>query len=61
MSSQIQEGMETYVDMITDHDLSMLQPTGILSDVSVTVLEYMGLKPASDMTGNNLLKKLWKP
>jgi len=49
------EGNRPFADMITDHDLSLLQPTGILSDVSVTVLTYMGLKPASDMTGNNLL------
>ncbi len=49
------EGVRPYGDMIIEHDLSMLQPTGILSDVTITVLTYMGLKPAGDMTGNNLL------
>jgi len=49
------EGNRPFKDMIAEHDLSMLQPTGILSDIPVTILTYMGLKPAPDMTGNNLL------
>ena len=48
-------GQTLYKDMIIEHDLSMLQPTGILSDVTVTLLEYMGLKPPVEMTGHNLL------
>lgn len=48
-------GQTLYKDMIVEHDLSMLQPTGILSDVTVTVLEYMGLRAAPEMTGHNLL------
>jgi 2,3-bisphosphoglycerate-independent phosphoglycerate mutase len=48
-------GQTLYKDMIVEHDLSMLQPTGILSDITVTVLEYMGLQAPSEMTGHNLL------
>ncbi|MFZ6035912.1 MAG: 2,3-bisphosphoglycerate-independent phosphoglycerate mutase [Patescibacteria group bacterium] len=49
------KGHPLYKDLIQDHDLSMLQPTGILSDVPVTILTYMGIKPPEEMTGNNLL------
>lgn len=49
------QGKTLYADMIQDHDLSMLQPTGILSDVPVTILNYMGLKLSPEMTGHNLL------
>lgn len=49
------QGNTPYKDMITDHDLSMLQPTGILSDIPVTVLIHMGLKPHEGMTGNDLI------
>lgn len=49
------EGQRLYADMIQDHDLSMLQPTGILSDVAVTILTFMGLTPPAEMTGHNLL------
>ncbi|MFA6098596.1 MAG: 2,3-bisphosphoglycerate-independent phosphoglycerate mutase [Patescibacteria group bacterium] len=49
------KGQTLYKDMIVDHDLSMLQPTGILSDVAVTILAYMGLEPSEEMTGHNLL------
>ena len=49
------EGQTLYKDLIVDHDLSMLQPTGILADVPVTILTYMGIKPPADMSGNNLL------
>ncbi|MBU0597391.1 2,3-bisphosphoglycerate-independent phosphoglycerate mutase [Patescibacteria group bacterium] len=49
------QGHTPYKDMIVDYDLSMLQPTGILSDIAVTALTYMGLKPSPDMTGHNLL------
>lgn len=37
------------------NDLSLLQPVGILSDVTVTVLETMGITKPADMTGRNLL------
>jgi 2,3-bisphosphoglycerate-independent phosphoglycerate mutase len=36
-------------------DLSLLQPVGILSDVSVTILETLGIPKPADMTGRNLL------
>lgn len=49
------KGHQLYKDLIQNHDLSTLQPTGILSDVPVTVLTYMGIKPPEEMTGNNLL------
>ena len=49
------EGKPIYKDLIVDHDLSMLPTTGILSDITVTILKYMGINPASDMTGNDLL------
>jgi len=49
------QGQTPYKDMITDHDLSLLQPTGILSDIPVTVLVHMGLQPHEGMTGNDLL------
>lgn len=49
------EGVTPYKSMITDYDLSMLQPAGILSDIPVTVLKYMNVKPAPTMTGNDLL------
>ncbi len=49
------KGNTPYKDMIIDHDLSMLQPTGILSDIPVTILIHMGLKPDTGMTGNDLL------
>jgi len=49
------QGKTLYADLIQDHDLSMIQPTGILSDVPVTILTYMGIKPSPEMTGHNLL------
>ncbi|XOU94717.1 MAG: 2,3-bisphosphoglycerate-independent phosphoglycerate mutase [Candidatus Kerfeldbacteria bacterium] len=49
------KGNTPFKDIIVDHDLSMLQPTGILSDIPVTILIHMGLKPAVGMTGNDLL------
>lgn len=49
------EGNTPFKDMIVEHDLSMLQPTGILSDIPVTILKYMKIKPTADMTGNDLL------
>ncbi len=49
------KGHPLYKDLIQNHDLSTLQPTGILSDVPVTILTYMGIKPPEEMTGNNLL------
>ncbi|MBI5037115.1 MAG: 2,3-bisphosphoglycerate-independent phosphoglycerate mutase [Candidatus Kerfeldbacteria bacterium] len=44
-----------FPELANDHDLSVLQPTGILSDVPVTILTYMGIKPPEEMSGNNLL------
>ncbi len=49
------KGNTPYKDMISDHDLSMLQPTGILSDIPATILIHMGLKPVEGMTGNDLI------
>ncbi len=49
------EGQVVYRDLIQQHDLSMLPPSGILSDVAVTILTYMGIAPAEEMTGHNLL------
>lgn len=37
------------------NDLSLLQPVGILSDVTVTILETLGITKPADMTGRNLL------
>ncbi len=39
---------------------SVMLPTGILADVSPTVLGLLSLEPPSDMTGRNLLKDLIK-
>ncbi|MEK7167437.1 MAG: hypothetical protein AAB791_00365, partial [Patescibacteria group bacterium] len=36
-------------------DLSLVQPSGILSDVAPTILKIMGLKPSKEMTGKSLL------
>lgn len=49
------EGERPNALMIVDHDLSMLQPSGVLSDVAPTILAHMGLKLSESMTGNNLL------
>lgn len=49
------EGHALTPDLITGTDLSMLQPTGILSDITVTVLTYLGLTPPPEMTGHNVL------
>jgi len=35
-------------------DLSILTPSGVLSDVAPTILETVGLRKGSDMTGTNL-------
>lgn len=48
-------GQNIYKDQIIDHDLGLLQPMGILSDVTATVLQAMGLKKAREMTGHPLL------
>jgi len=48
-------GQNIYKDQIVDHDLGLLQPMGILSDVTATVLQAMGLKKAPEMTGHPLL------
>lgn len=53
--SKAWEGQMLYRDLIQQHDLSMLPPSGILSDVAVTILTYMGIAPSDDMTGHNLL------
>lgn len=39
-------------------DLSMLQPTGLLSDVTPTILGVLGMERAKEMTGANLLEYL---
>lgn len=49
-------GTTPYKDYIQGKDLSVLPPVGILSDVTVTVLQVMNLKPPSEMSGRNLLE-----
>jgi len=49
------EGERPNGSMIVGHDLSMLQPSGVLSDIAPTILAHMGIKPSEGMTGNNLL------
>lgn len=48
-------GNTPYKDLVQNNDLSLLPPVGILSDVTVTVLETMGLQIPEEMTGRNLL------
>jgi 2,3-bisphosphoglycerate-independent phosphoglycerate mutase len=40
---------------VVGHDLSIVQPQGILSDVAPTVLEVFGIKKPKQMTGMSLL------
>ncbi|MBT4723136.1 2,3-bisphosphoglycerate-independent phosphoglycerate mutase [Candidatus Falkowbacteria bacterium] len=40
---------------LVNNDLSLIQPTGLLSDVPVTVLKLMNLDPPEDMTGRSLI------
>ncbi len=49
------EGVTPFKDMIMAHDLSLLQPAGVLSDVTVTILEKMHLPKPPEMTGQPLL------
>ncbi len=48
-------GNTPYKDFIQDDDLSALPPVGILSDVTVTMLQLMKLPVPEEMTGRNLL------
>ncbi|MFC1687455.1 2,3-bisphosphoglycerate-independent phosphoglycerate mutase [Patescibacteria group bacterium] len=48
-------GSTPYKDMVQNNDLSLLPPVGILSDVTVTIIETMGLKTPEEMSGRNLL------
>jgi len=43
---------------IIGNDLSLLAPTGLLSDVTPTILRSVGLELAPEMTGTNLLEYL---
>jgi 2,3-bisphosphoglycerate-independent phosphoglycerate mutase len=47
------KGIETVEDV--GHDLSLLQPVGLLSDVAPTILKLMGLPQPEDMTGRPLI------
>jgi 2,3-bisphosphoglycerate-independent phosphoglycerate mutase len=40
---------------VVNADLSLVQPSGILADISPTVLRILGLPQPSDMRGNSLL------
>jgi 2,3-bisphosphoglycerate-independent phosphoglycerate mutase len=40
---------------VSSQDLSILEPSGLLSDVAPTVLALMGIQKPAEMTGNNLL------
>lgn len=48
-------GQNIYKDQIVNHDLSLIQPIGILSDVTVTILEVMKINKPPEMTGHSLL------
>lgn len=41
---------------VTSQDLSILAPSGMLSDVAPTLLSFMGIPKPAEMTGNNLLE-----
>ncbi len=43
---------------VQNGDLSVLEPSGLLSDVAPTLLELMGIPQPSEMTGRSLLKEL---
>lgn len=49
------KGKGIYKDQIQNHDLSTIQPTGILSDITVTILKFMGLEAPPQMTGHDLM------
>jgi len=36
-------------------DLSLIQPSGLLSDVAPTILKVMDIKPPKEMTGKSLI------
>jgi len=40
---------------LVNNDLSLVQPTGLLSDVPVTVLKLMNIDPPEEMTGRSLI------
>ncbi|MBI4239993.1 2,3-bisphosphoglycerate-independent phosphoglycerate mutase [Candidatus Uhrbacteria bacterium] len=52
------EGRSVATLDISSKDLSILQPSGMLSDVAPTVLALLGIEKPSLMTGNNLLENL---
>jgi 2,3-bisphosphoglycerate-independent phosphoglycerate mutase len=49
------EGKTAGLPESPNSDLSLLQPSGLLSDVAPTILSVMGLENASEMTGKSLI------
>ncbi len=49
------EGKTGGVAEVPNSDLSLVQPSGILSDVAPTILKVMGIKQPKDMTGTPLI------
>ncbi len=49
------EGKNAGLQEIPGGDLSLLQPSGLLSDVAPTILKIMGLKQPEEMTGRALI------
>lgn len=49
------EGMTTEDVQVVGNDLSLVQPVGLLSDVTMTVLKMLGIEPPDDMSGRPLI------
>ncbi len=55
ISQELDGTTSGFADRALGKDLSILQPSGLLSDVAPTLLALMGLQKPPEMTGNSLL------
>ena len=49
------EGKNAGLSEVPNSDLSLVQPSGLLSDVSPTILKIMNLPQPAEMTGKSLI------
>lgn len=55
IASKDLEGKNAGLQEVPEGDLSLVQPSGLLSDIAPTILKFMQLEQPKDMTGRSLL------
>lgn len=54
IAKELEGTSATPIDIAT-HDLSVLEPSGLLSDVAPTILDLLNIPKPTDMTGNSII------